>query len=135
MHPRFKSASFFFLLVTFGQLSAAVDGNINLPNAYEDGPTKDKSPGLGIEFESSNIRLKSETADQKVTFASKGKLLGKRKGTNWKLTADTTGSMADTIAAEYILDGTEIKIGAGTAAVAAEAVAKDVVSELFSPSI
>jgi len=95
-----------------------------------DGPTSDKSPGIGVEFEAGHVYVSSTIkggCSKEDTDASKGKLLGNRKGKNWKLTGDTTGD-ADLLNAEYILDGTQIKIGASTAKEAAAAVAKDWVS-------
>lgn len=53
--------------------------------------------------------------------------MNNRKGTNWKLTADCLGD-ASVLDAEYILDGRQIKIGAGTAIVAAAAIVDDLVS-------
>lgn len=134
MFLQFKIFSLFILLFGFGQVSWSTELDDNLPNAYQDGPTKDKSAGLGIELECSKLLFQSKTANEQVTFASKGKLLGERKGTNWKLTADTTPAMAGVITAEYILDGTQIKIGAGSATKAIEEVVKDIVCGLHSYS-
>lgn len=129
MSPKLRILSLFILFLGLGQLSLSAGLDDNLPNAYQDGPTQDKSAGLGIELECSKFLFQSETANEKVTFASKGKLFGKRKGTNWTLTADTTPAMAGVITAEYILDGTQIKIGAGTATKAIEEVVKDIVCD------
>jgi len=95
-----------------------------------DGPTSDKSAGIGVEFEAGTVRFSSTIKNgcsKEDTDASKGKLVNNRQGTNWKLTADTLGDK-DLLDAEYILDGTQIKIGAGTAKEAAAAVANDFVS-------
>ncbi|KAL8996351.1 MAG: hypothetical protein Q9169_004117 [Polycauliona sp. 2 TL-2023] len=66
------------------------------------------------------------------TNSSKGKLLGNRKGENWKLTAETTGHVAGELYAEYILDGTRIKLETSDAERAAAAVTADI--EAWNPS-
>ena len=93
-----------------------------------DGPTTDKSPGIGVEFETAFIRFQNQNCDKKNTEDSKGKMVGDRQGKNWKLTADTTIEGRGLLIAEYILDGTQIRIGSGAAAEAASAVGSDVVS-------
>ncbi|KAL8895447.1 MAG: hypothetical protein Q9207_008169 [Kuettlingeria erythrocarpa] len=93
-----------------------------------DGPTGDKSPGLGVEFEAQRVVFRSGECDKASTDSSKGKMVGGRQGKNWKLTADTTLSIAGRLVAEYILDGTQIKLGAGTATEAASLVANDFTS-------
>ena len=92
-----------------------------------DGPTSDKSAGLGMEFECSAIVLRSPECSAQDTNQAKGKVVTGRKGTNWELTADTTSNVAGSLAPEYILDGTNIKIGDGTASVAAKAAFTDLV--------
>ena len=92
-----------------------------------DGPTSDKSAGIGVEFESSNVILSQRSCSKSDTDQAKGRLVGNRQGTNWKLTADTTQDIAGLLNAEYILDGTQIKIGTGAASVAAAAVSNDLV--------
>ena len=91
-----------------------------------DGPTSDKSAGIGVEFESGEVQLRNPGCNEADTFASKKAMIGNRQGQNWKLTADTLED-AGVLTAEYILDGTQIKIGSGAAATAAEAVANDIV--------
>lgn len=91
-----------------------------------DGPTSDKSAGLGIEFESSQVTFEADCDDEKTNQA-KGRQVGDRKGTNWALTADTTEGRAGSLTAEYILNGKVIKIGDGTASAAAAAVSNDLV--------
>lgn len=93
-----------------------------------DGPTSDKSAGLGVEFESSAVIFSSPQCSISDTNQAKGKLVGNRKGVNWELTADTTNEIAGQLTAEYILDGTQIKIGDGTASAAAAAVSGDLIS-------
>ena len=97
-----------------------------------DGATSDRSPGIGVEFETGSIRFSSEKCTKPDTDGSKGKVVGNRQGDNWKLTADTIGD-AGVLDAEYILDGTQIKLGTGKAAEAAAAVANDLVSIRLSP--
>lgn len=92
-----------------------------------DGPTSDKTPGMGVEFESAGVLLENLKCDLASTYRSKTKMINNRQGTNWKLTADTLAGTAGQLAAEYILDGKQIKIGSGAAAAAAGAVAKDIV--------
>lgn len=93
-----------------------------------DGPTSDRSAGIGVEFEAQRVELISEGCDKPSTDSSKGKMIGGRQGKNWKLTADITLNVAGRLVAEYILDGTQIKLGSGTATEAAALVANDVVS-------
>lgn len=93
-----------------------------------DGPTSDKSAGIGMEFEAGMLWFFSKTMqDRDDTWKLKGKLIGGRKGTNWELTGDT---MLDEglLNGEYILDGRAIKLGSGALAEAADACAKDLVS-------
>ncbi len=91
------------------------------------GPTSDKSAGIGVEFETSQVILSKPGCSQSDTDQAKGQVVGNRKGTNWKLTADTTLETAGRLTAEYILDGTQIKIGTGAASAAAAAVSNDIV--------
>lgn len=97
-----------------------------------DGPTSDKSAGLGIEFESSGVLLSSPRCSLPDTNQAKAKVIGNRKGDKWELTADTTNGIAGQLTAEYILDGKQIKIGDGTASAAAAAVSGDLTS--WNPS-
>ena len=98
-----------------------------------DGPTSDKAPGMGVEFETGSIKFTSADCDKPSTDSSKGKMVGNRQGENWKLTADTTLNEAGILDAEYILDGTQIKLNTGKASEAAEAVANDIV--ILTPSL
>ncbi|KAL8747738.1 MAG: hypothetical protein Q9190_000437, partial [Brigantiaea leucoxantha] len=84
--------------------------------AVQDGPTSDRSAGLGIEFEASALQFysnKCSNKDKKLTDKLKGEMVGGRRGTNWKLTVDTSPNTAGSLTAEYILDGLNIKIGSG----------------------
>lgn len=92
-----------------------------------DGPTSDRSAGIGVEFETAGIQSESKGCDKSSTDSSKGKMVGDRQGDNWKRTADTTPDMPGRLDAEYILDGTQIKLETGKAADAAAAVANDIV--------
>lgn len=96
--------------------------------AVQDGPTSDKSAGLGIEFEAGSVLFYSETCSTPDTNKLKAKVVANRRGTNWNLTADTTPAEAGYLTAEYILDGTTIRLGSGDAGTAAAAVGKDIVS-------
>ncbi|KAL8881308.1 MAG: hypothetical protein Q9198_001467 [Flavoplaca austrocitrina] len=91
-----------------------------------DGPTSDKSPGIGVEFETSGVVFESKGCDKSSTDKCKGKMVGGRQGENWMLTADTTSNIAGQLVAEYILDGTQIKLDTGKAAEAAARVADDI---------
>ena len=90
-----------------------------------DGPTSDQSAGLGVEFESSGVTFSSPQCSISDTNQAKGQLVGNRQGDNWKLTADTTNGIPGQLTAEYILDGTQIKIGDSTASAVAAAVSGD----------
>lgn len=83
--------------------------------------------GIGVEFETIDFILINSACKKDDTTASKGKVIGKRTGINFKLTADTT-SEAGVLHAEYILDGQNIKVGSGDAAKAGAAAAADMVS-------
>ena len=91
-----------------------------------DGPTSDKSAGLGVEFETTQIRFQSEHCSFLDSYDAKGKVVNGRKGENWMLTADLLDD--GLLSAEYILDGTKIKLGIGDAERAAKAVTHDLVS-------
>ncbi|PWY96121.1 hypothetical protein BO94DRAFT_591620 [Aspergillus sclerotioniger CBS 115572] len=93
----------------------------------DDGPTSDRSPGLGIEFEASSLELECKVCKAADTFSSKGKEISGHTNKYWSLTVDTTTNSAGRVKGEYILNGKEIKLGAGTAVTAAENVEKDLV--------
>lgn len=85
---------------------------------------------VGVEFEAGGIRFSPKEEDKcslEQTRKSKGILIDNRKGTNWELTGDSPGTKG-ILHAEYILDGTKIKIGNGTAVKAASEVADYIVS-------
>ncbi|KAL8968708.1 MAG: hypothetical protein Q9183_002334 [Haloplaca sp. 2 TL-2023] len=92
-----------------------------------DGPTSDKSAGIGVEFEATQVTLKTECSAED-TNAAKGKQIDDRGGDNWQLTADTTLDSPGLLTAEYILNGKLIKIGDGAASAAAAAVAEDIIA-------
>ena len=94
------------------------------------GPTSNGEAGLGIEFESSKVVLSSPDCSKADTNDAKAKVIGERTGDNWQLTADTIEDAAGRLYAEYILDGTKINIGSGTAGAAAAAVSSDLVREI-----
>ncbi len=65
-----------------------------------------------VEFETGGILFKSTKnggCSKEDTDVSKEKLVNNREGKIWKLTADTIGD-ANILIAEYILDGTPIKL-------------------------
>lgn len=95
-----------------------------------DAPTGNNPAGIGVEFESAAIQLASDDCSAKDFFAAKGKTMNGRKGKNWALTADHADTSERILSAEYILDGKSIKLSSNSAKEAAEAVAKDIVSDL-----
>ena len=98
-----------------------------------DGPISDKSAGIGVEFETGELRFLPNGACNKSDIdKSKGTLVNNRQGRNWMLTTDTTLSDLGFLTAEYILNGKDIKIRSGDAAKAASAVTNDIVS--FNPT-
>ncbi|TVY32682.1 hypothetical protein LSUB1_G007618, partial [Lachnellula subtilissima] len=108
-------------------IGSCPDDETGLETSTSDGPTSDKSAGIGVEFETGAILLSSVSGncDEQSTFSSKGKMIaGRGQGQNWALTADTQ-SDADVLDAEYIIDGRVVKIGTGDAGKAAAAIAAD----------
>ena len=110
-----------------GSRADSADSCLNDETPTLDGPTSDRSAGIGVEFEASQVILSKPGCSLSDTNQAKGQKVGNRKGTYWKLTADTTSNIAGRLNAEYILDGTQIKIGTGTASAAAAAVSNDLV--------
>lgn len=96
-----------------------------------DAPTGNNPAGIGVEFETASIKLVSDDCSAKDFFAAKGKTINGRKGKNWALTADHADPAERILDAEYILDGKSIKLDSNDAKEAAEAVAKDIVSDLL----
>ena len=92
-----------------------------------DGPTSDKTAGIGVEFETPYFSLTNSACSKADTDTAKRQVIAERTGTNFKLTADTIGT-AGKLHAEYILDGQNIKVGSGNAAKAGAAAAADIVS-------
>ncbi|KAL8968353.1 MAG: hypothetical protein Q9183_002498 [Haloplaca sp. 2 TL-2023] len=90
-----------------------------------DGPTSDRSAGIGVEFEAPLVKFKSDGCNAADTNQAKGQQVGDRRGDVWQLTADTTDEMAGSLTAEYILNGKEIRIGSGVASAAAAKTAWD----------
>ena len=110
----------------FGRCPNDENGN---QAATLDGPTSDQSAGIGVEFEAGEVLFRPKGTWTKAQIdVSKGALVDQRQGTNWKLTTDTTVSDSGLLTAEYILNGKLIKVGSGDAAIAATAVANDIVS-------
>lgn len=98
----------------------------------QDGITADGTAGLGAEFESPDFYFTNPECSVDDTNAARGSIVAGRTGTNWKLTADST-SDAGKVRAEYILDGTKIKVGSGDGATAGKAWADDLVNAATSP--
>lgn len=96
-------------------------------NVFLDGPTSDGSAGIGVELESPMFVFKHDGCSADNTNAAKKEIVDNRKGTNWLLTADT-GADQGKLQAEYIFDGTKIKVGSGDLAKAGKAAADDLVS-------
>ena len=94
---------------------------------YNDGPTADRTAGLGAEFESPGWQMTSQGCSAEDTFKAKKKVIGGRHGENWELTADTPGDPG-VVQAEYILDGRNIKVGSGDGERAGRELADDLVS-------
>lgn len=96
----------------------------------------DGTAGIGAEFESVQFNFKSKNCAAATPPTLKGKtvlqvlrdndgnIIGDqpKTGTNWKLTADTLQQQGR-LNAEYILDGTQIKVGSQNDATNAAAVA------------
>ncbi|THC93661.1 hypothetical protein EYZ11_006873 [Aspergillus tanneri] len=94
-------------------------------NEVNDGPTLDKKPGIGVEFESGQLSFINKECNAKDTFSLKGKDVNGRVGDSWSLTVDTTSSKKGHLQGEYILNGKKLKIGTETAHKAAKAAADD----------
>ena len=96
-----------------------------------DGGTFDKSPGIGVEFESNSLIFRNDKCPLNDAFKSKAKEVSGRKDKNnhWALTVDTTSTAKGNVnlAGEYILNGKKIKLGSGDAGKAAQEVSKDLV--------
>lgn len=110
--------------LSFHPTAAAPNGAIARRFAEDD-------PGIGVEFETGKISMASVsgTCGKKETYAAKKHVVAGRKGDHWQLTADTL-SDADVLDAEYILDGSLIKIGSGDLTIAAT----DITNDLVGPS-
>ena len=93
---------------------------------YLDGPTADGSAGIGAEFESPFFYFTNYGCSLEDTNAAKRQIVAGRTGTNFLLTADI--SEAGKLNAEYILNGQNIKVGSGDAAIAGKAASDDLVS-------
>lgn len=65
-----------------------------------DGFTSDNSPGIGVEFETNNIRFENSDCTYEDTDAAKGNSILGRTGDDWELTADTTVDTAGILQAE-----------------------------------
>lgn len=93
----------------------------------DDGPTSDRSPGIGVEFESNRMIMSNKDCIQTNTWRSKGKVVEGRTGNDWSLTVDTSSSVQGELFGEYIMNGKTIKIGTGRAGLAAGEIKEDLV--------
>lgn len=104
-------------------------------------PTSDGSSGIGMELETGIIRFqvnhKNIDCNEDAAYDLKGKAIEYQKktdldlhGTNWALTGDTTleDVLIEGITAEFILDGSKIKLGTSDFKTAAGAVGDHIVS-------
>lgn len=95
----------------------------------DDGPTDSGAAGIGAEFETYQLNFAQEGCSQADTYHAKGKKIPARAGTNFVLTADTASIVSPgSLTPEWILDGTKIKVGDGSAAAAGRAVYQNWVS-------
>ena len=96
-----------------------------------DGGTSDKSPGIGVEFETNSLIFSNDECPLNDAFRSKAKEISGRKDKNnhWALTVDTTSTGEGNVhlTGEYILNGKLIKLGTQDAGKAAQAVSDDLV--------
>ncbi|KAI0837778.1 hypothetical protein F5Y06DRAFT_304212 [Hypoxylon sp. FL0890] len=90
-------------------------------------PTSDGTAGIGAEFETLEFWLNNRNCDKESTDKAKRQVLAGRTGTNFALTADTTGNAGE-LHAEYILNGQTIKVGTGDAARAGAAVSANFIA-------
>lgn len=90
---------------------------------FNDGPTHSGDAGIGAEFETIDIQFRNAKCDLKDTFSAKRKTFQGRSGVNYVLSVDTAVEIgAGTVNAEYVLDGTNIRVGDGSAAAAGRAI-------------
>lgn len=97
-----------------------------------DGPTADGTAGIGAEFESISFYFTNMDCSVEDSYATRKQVVAQRTGTNWELTADSTRGEGK-VNAEYILDGTRIKVGSGDGAIAGKAWVDDLVSATATP--
>lgn len=97
----------------------------------KDGGTSDKSPGIGVEFETNALTFSNDECPLNDAFKSKAKEISGRKDENnhWALTVDTTSTAQGNVhlTGEYILNGKLIKLGTQDAGRAAQAASDDLV--------
>ncbi|KAL8865778.1 MAG: hypothetical protein Q9174_006702, partial [Haloplaca sp. 1 TL-2023] len=114
---------FIFLSTPYPAYATVIERRVNCPQ----NPTSANSAGIGVELETTRIVFDSKDCSKSDTDKSKGQGVANRQGDNWELTVDTSQNVAGKLNAEYILDGTKIKLDTGKAAEAAAAVADDIV--------
>lgn len=91
--------------------------------------------GVGMELETAQVRLEAQDKNgctEQNHVDSIQKIIDKRRGQDWELTADMIQDKF--LTAEYVFDGRTIKLGTGRLAEAAEEARSDFVSLLYLPS-
>ena len=85
------------------------------------------------EFETSSLLFLSDSATEwseknvRSLYTLKGTMVESRKGNGWRLTGEPRFSSPGVMLAEYILDGTVVKLGQNQAGKAAKAIERDAV--------
>lgn len=129
--------SFVFLLLAVNAsvvpraLTDCGDGIENIEmSVWNDGPSVTGDAGIGAEFETPFFNFQNSACSLEDTFAAKRMVIQGRSGQNFVLSVDTgsTELGAGKLNPEYILDGTSIKVGDGSAAAAGAAATNDLVS-------
>ena len=87
----------------------------------------EEAPGIGFEFESSDVKFKNDKCSLSDTFGSKGNVVHGHMEPDWQLTADTSPRVAGRLSAEYMTNGKICKLGTGTARKAAIKIRRDFV--------
>ena len=101
-------------------------------NMFDDGGSASGAAGIGVELETFRIQFSHDTCSLENTFKAKGKIVRGHPATasTFVLSVDTSTEFSKgTPQAEYVLDGTKIKVGeAGAAKAAGRAVYDELVS-------
>ncbi|KAK2764531.1 hypothetical protein FQN54_009226 [Arachnomyces sp. PD_36] len=124
-----------FLLLALSQPFVSSEERLPPSNRIQptsNGLSADRSPGIGVEFETGFITFVDGLCSADDTNALKGKQIDGRSGSDWKLTADATLEMSGRLQPEYILLGTTIKLGTGRAEAAAAELEEDL--KIWNPA-